>query len=276
MKKGKIAKIIILAGQSNAVGVGHVKHLKDHFSAQKISEFEKGYENVLINFFSHDFGSHGFIPTTIGQTEINKHTVGPEVGIAEKLTEDFPGEKFFIVKYAIGGTCMYREWLSKTSVKEEKLKNDGEIAYGSCYNGFVKLLKKSIKLLKKQGYTPEIRALCWMQGESDAENENTMKEYPRRFDNFIKDFEKEFKKYFNNYVLADGGISDMWQFSEQMNDFKLQYAKTHKNGAYVDTLAAKLTTKNEPTPEPDVVHYDSDSIIKLGNLFEQAIKENLK
>lgn len=50
----KKVDIIILAGQSNAVGVGHVQYLPKHFSGEKVAEFMRGYEKVKINYFSHD------------------------------------------------------------------------------------------------------------------------------------------------------------------------------------------------------------------------------
>ena len=46
----KKANVIILAGQSNAVGVGHVSYLPRHFSTEKVREYENGYERVLINY----------------------------------------------------------------------------------------------------------------------------------------------------------------------------------------------------------------------------------
>ena len=71
----KRADIIILAGQSNAVGVGHTKCLKRHFSDEKIKEYFDGYENVKINYYSHDKKSNGFVKTTVNCTEISKDTV---------------------------------------------------------------------------------------------------------------------------------------------------------------------------------------------------------
>ena len=49
----KKATVIILAGQSNAVGVGHVEYLPKYYSPEKIKEFNEGYPNIQINFISH-------------------------------------------------------------------------------------------------------------------------------------------------------------------------------------------------------------------------------
>lgn len=271
----KIAKIIILAGQSNAVGVGYQKYLTEHFSADKVKEYESGYKNVRINFYSHDFGSDGFVDTTTGLAEKTKATFGPEVGIAEKLTEDFPNEKFYIVKYAIGGSTLYHDWLSPTSRVEEG-DNDRGIKYtGYCYDEFATLLQKSIHLLEERGYKPEIRAFCWMQGESDACEQNDVDAYIKRFDNLIKDFENVFSPYLKDYILADGGISPFWKYYKEINALKSDYAKRGERRVYIDTVGEGLRTDREPTENPDLPHYDSDALIKLGHLFEQAIKENL-
>ena len=274
--KNKIAKIIILAGQSNAVGVGYKKHLTDHFSADKVKEYESGYKNVRISFYSHDFGSDGFVDTTTVLAEKTKATFGPEIGIAEKLTADFTNEKFYIVKYAIGGSTLYHDWLSPTSRAAEGDNDRGATRTGYCYDEFAALLKKSIRLLETGGYKPEIRAFCWMQGESDAIEQNDVDAYIKRFDTLIKDFENEFKAYLKDYILADGGISPFWKYYQEINALKAEYAKIGERRVYIDTVGEGLRTDREPTENPDLPHYDSDSLIKLGHLFEETIKSNLR
>lgn len=84
------AEIIVLAGQSNAVGVAHVGYLHRHFDSQRLERFEKGYENVLINYYSHDKKSNGFVKTTYGCSEKSKDTFGPEAGMADALNLRYP------------------------------------------------------------------------------------------------------------------------------------------------------------------------------------------
>ena len=68
----KDAKIIILAGQSNAVGVGFVKYLRKSFSEADIKQFTEGFDKILINYTSHDIKSEGFVKTRINCTEKSK------------------------------------------------------------------------------------------------------------------------------------------------------------------------------------------------------------
>ena len=286
----KKANIIILAGQSNAVGVGHTRCLSKHFDADKIKEYYDGYENVLINYYSHDKKSEGFVKTTVNCTEKSKDTLGPEVGIAEKLSRAYPGEEIFIVKCAFGGTSLYRDWLSPSglgtafgeydsgayaSQKDDIIAalGTGElIRAGWCYNELVKLLSQSIENLKNNGYAPAIRAFCWMQGENDSCAQEFVDTYESRYVSLLCDLHASFGEYFDNCVYIDGGISEEWMLYHGINESKKAHAEKYENSFYIDTIAHGLTTKNEPFEEPDTYHYDSDSTLKLGWLFAEHIK----
>lgn len=286
----KKANIIILAGQSNAVGVGHTKCLPKHFSADKIKEYYDGYDNVLINYHSHDKKSGGFVRTTVNCTEKNKDTLGPEVGIAEELSKAYPEQKIFIVKCAFGGTSLYRDWLSPSGLETAfgaydegayasqkpdiiaALGTGEPIRAGWCYNELVKLLGESIEFLKGQGYTPAIRAFCWMQGENDSCAQEFVDTYESRYVSLLCDLRSSFGEYFEDCVYIDGGISEEWAHYTGINESKKKHAQTYENSYFIDTVAHGLTTRNEPFEEPDIYHYDSDSTVKLGWLFAQHIK----
>ena len=275
------ADILILAGQSNAVGVGHTKYLSEHFGEGKFLQYKNGFEKVQINYFSHNFKSNGFVPVTLGCSQKDRDTFGPEVGIAEYFSEKNPDKELYIVKCAFGGMSLYRDFLSPSGGKEytsdayadqyddiiSACSEGKPIRAGWSYNELIKLTGESIALLKDMGKTPVIRAFCWMQGESDSDSPEHVLQYSRRYGAFLSDFESEFKPYLENCIYVDGGISETWQYRREMNDAKAEYARTHKNCVYVDTIASGLTTENEPKEAPDIWHYDSDSVIKLGYLF---------
>lgn len=276
----KKAKIVVLAGQSNAVGVGHVKYLPNHFSKEKVEKFTNGYDDILINYYSHDIKSNGFVKTRVGCTEKSKETVGPEVGIADVLCEKYPDENIFIVKCAFGGTNIFQDWLPPSCEGDYKKESfdDGDIesefyrAGGWCYNEFVKILNESIELLEKDGFEPEICAFCWMQGESDAFVMETAEKYGERYKTLLSDFYNTFRKYIKNCVYVDAGISEIWQCYEKINEIKKAHAEETENSFYIDTIGEGLVTSKEPQPEVDIAHYDSDCTIKLGNLFAERIK----
>ena len=278
----KKAKIVILAGQSNAVGVGHVEYLGDHFSAEKLKEYLAGYESVKIKYFSHDKWSDGFVPTTVGCTERTEDTVGPELGIAEVLSKNPTDGEWFIVKSAVGAASLCHDWASPSSVEDFDYNErcvDRITIYrdlesrrykrGWYYNEFRALLSESIDELEKQGYEPEIAAFCWMQGESDPEVDG----YIGMFNNLIGDFKAEFSEYIRDCAVIDCGISQTWQHNKEMNRRKEENAR-EMHYYYIDTQAEGLSVSREPLGAPDLAHYDSDCIIRLGNLMAEKVLES--
>jgi len=282
----KTAHIIVLAGQSNAVGVGHTEYLPEHFSAERIRNWQEGYPNVRINYFSHNIKSNGFGRTLTGCTERNGNTIGPEAGIGEELTERYPEREIFIVKCAYGATTLHTDWISPSGgdnydpsafadQKEEIMANyftGAPIRAGWCYNELVKLLSESIAWLKAQGYTPEIDGFCWMQGEGDADTPEHVSGYTRRYGAMLSDFRRTFRTELAEQCrFVDAGISTIWLLHAELNAAKQAFAETDKDFRFIDTISAGLTTMNEPAGTPDIYHYDSDSVIKLGRLFAKEI-----
>ena len=276
----KKAKIIILAGQSNAVGVAHVKYLSRHFSEEKVAKFKEGYNNILMNYYSHDMKSNGFVKTTLNCAEKEKDTFGPEVGIADFLSKKYPDENIFIIKCAVGGTNIFHDWLSPSNKGEYNKESfgfgDAENEFfrkgGWHFNELIKILGESISILENKGYKPEIRAFCWMQGESDALDIATVEKYGERYENLLKDLNEAFVKYMKNCRYIDAGISEIWQYYCEINAYKEMHAKNTPNSFYIDTIAEGLTTSKEPEPEVDIAHYDSDCTVKLGYLFAEKIE----
>ena len=280
----KPASILILAGQSNAVGVGHVAYLPRHFSPEKITEFEAGYPRVRINYFSHDKQSGGFVPTGLNCAELTKNTFGPEVGMAEYLHERYPEEEFFIIKCAVGGTCLWRDWISPscgdgydpTSFADQAESATYNIDHGLpmrpawCYNELVKITSESLSTLKEWGYEPTVKGFCWMQGEADACDPAFVAEYERRFAAMIGDFTKTFAPYTRDMKVVDAAISEIWPQYREINAIKESYAAAN-GGIYLDTISHGLTTAHEPEGAVDIYHYDSGSVVALGRLFAASI-----
>lgn len=280
----KKANVLILAGQSNAVGVGYTKYLTRHFDSETVAKFYSGYENVWINYISHGIKSNGFVKTTVNCTEAAKDTLGPEVGIAKYLSEKYPEEQFFIIKCAFGGATMFNDWLSPSNGSgyyEEagadeypdivEALNAGKHPKGGwCYNEFTKLLKQSLSELISADYEVQVRGFFWMQGESDSYDMELVNGYIKRYDNLLKDFKFCFMPFLTNCVYVDAGISKHWLYYKELNARKEAYAKEH-GYVYIDTIGAELTTSYEPEEQPDLAHYDSGCVVKLGELFAESI-----
>ena len=259
---GKKATIILLGGQSNASGCSRDEYLKKNVSAEKYQEYEDGYDNVYINYFSSGNNrSDEFVKASVMQGEGGGY-FGPELGMADKLHEMYPDETFFIIKWAWGGTNLFEQWLSPSS--------DGKT--GNLYKHFVTYVNASVKYLVSKNYDVTIEGMCWMQGESDSFSTENATDYEIHLTNFIKDIRKEFKKYAADDGIAfiDAYIADnpvYWVYCDMVNESKRRVAESSDMNVVVDTITEGLSCSAEPEDTPDVAHYDSMSEIKLGHLF---------
>ena len=266
--EGKSAKVIILAGQSNASGCSIDEYLKKNVSDEKYKEYSDGYENVYINYFvSERNQSHGFVKATTCQGEAGGY-FGPELGMAEKLNELYPNEIFFIIKYAWGGTALLDKWLSPSS----------EGKTGKLYQQYIRFVELSMEYLESKNYDAKIEGICFMQGESDSFSVEDGTKYEERLANFIKDSRKEFKRYAaeDGIAFIDAYIANLpnyWVYCDLVNESKRKVSELSELNVVIDTNAQGLTTSNEPYDGPDMAHYDSLSEIKLGHLFiEELVK----
>lgn len=269
--QGKKATVILLGGQSNASGCSLDEYLKKNVTPEKYEEYDKGYDNVYINYFvTGNNESKAFVKCGTRQGEQGL-CFGPELGLAEKLHEMYPDEMFFIIKYAWGGTDLHTKWLSPSSAGKT----------GDLYKHFVKFTQDSIAYLESKNYDVEIAGMCWMQGESDSFSVEHATDYEKRLSNFIKDIRKEFAD-----VAADDGIAFIdatiaqnpafWVYCDLVNKSKQAVAGASSLNVLIDTNAAGLICTEEPIEQPDIPHYDSMSQIKLGNLFGEALKTFIK
>lgn len=257
---GKEAKVIILAGQSNAAGCSRDDYLKKNVTAEKYAEYERGYDNVYINYYASATNeSSGFVKSSVRQGE-GGICFGPELGLAEKLNELYPDETFFIIKYAWGGTNLYEQWRSPSG---------GNM--GPLYNGFIEYVNTSIRYLELKNYEVNIEAMCWMQGESDSLEEQHAVDYEQNLLNFISDVRGDFSEYASDdgiaFVDAYIAATIFWKYYTVLNNSKQNVADSSPINTVIDTISHGLTVTEEPEGEPDIAHYDSLSEIKLGHLF---------
>lgn len=260
-------RVILLAGQSNAAGYTRIDQMDRLFEEEEIKKYKTGFEKIKIRFSCEEginTSWRKFIPVALGQGKDNL-CFGPEVGMGEYLSNSGYDE-IYIIKYAVGGTTLVSDWRSPSS---------GTI--GRCYQAFIDFVHESIDYLKKEYKQPVIEALCWMQGESDAD-EAKSKYYYGHLSSFVKDIRQEFQEVSSEDGIGfiDAGISDWdwWTHYQKINAAKQQFASESEQNIYIDTIAAQLSYRNEPVNGVDGCHYDSDGMILLGTLFGQMVAEH--
>ena len=260
-KDNNIVQVIILLGQSNMEGIAISSYLTKNMP-EKVEEFSVGYQDVKISFDNgagNYTSNNKFISTKLGQGCSPNH-FGPEVGIAESIHK--AGKtNVFLLKYAYGGTSLSDDWISPTLGKKP----------GHLFVGAVNFILESLIQLEKIGYYPEIRAICWMQGENDSLN-GKHDDYYLNTKNFIKGLREYLKVYASPFGIGflDAGIAaldNIWIKHEVINNAKRQNAEEDNLSFYLDTNAEGLKTDEEPFEAVDIIHYDSRSMRKLGRLF---------
>ena len=267
--EGKEAKVILLLGQSNATGSSITAYLQKNIPAEQFARYEQGFESVLINYCldDHNATSGGqFVPVdlTCGATT---GFFGPEVGMAEVISEAYPDETVFILKYTMSGYSLHHHWLCAGQ-------------RGSIYEACLVFLTTRLDYLRRQGYDPRVEAICWMQGESDTTDFKASHYY---------DNQVAFASYLREDLVAyapeegicfiDAGISNS-PYCEPaypaINEAKVRFSELSPLNLYFSTIDLGFTIHKEPKGEPDWGHYDSLCELELGRIFGRMAVEAMK
>ena len=269
----KPVDVVVISGQSNAVGCTHISCIKRSIGSEKYTEYMRGYEGIQIAYdsWTKDEGpkyysqnkskDDGFVKVMLGQGN-SQATFGPEIGIAERMHEKYAG-KLFLIKYACGASNLKDDWTKRNS---------------PMYGRFIEYVKKQMGNLKEQGYEPTIKAFCWMQGEGDS-YPGYYDEYYDNLKEFVGNVRTDLKELSGNVDVPfiDAGInnSPQWQYYRKVNEAKEQFANDSENNIYIDTIQAGLHTNEEPFDNVDTAHYDTESQVQLGNLFAEQFEKFL-
>ena len=133
-----------------------------------------------------------------------------------------------------------------------------------------------MNVIENMGYYPEIKAICWMQGEDDS-NGNQYNSYYEYTKAFIADLREDLQLYMDldgiGFLDAAIAANEVWKEHVIINNAKKRNAEEDELSDFIDTNAEGLHTNYEPVGAVDIYHYDSDSMIKLGRLFGNILKD---
>lgn len=263
------ANVVILIGQSNAEGHTHNSMLMQtnpdlfnkYFDAN--SSKTKIIHKCVVLEPNNINESKSFESVKLGMG-YSFERFGPEIG----MTEVFDSQEFeretFIIKYTQGGSILQTQWVSPSSNSQT----------GVLYSGMIEYVLECLSLLEEQGYFPYIKAVCWMQGESDGGYYSA--QYEKNELNLISDIRNDLGYYLeegdNKIKFISAGISQYWTNYQIINNAKKYNANLDsQNNYYIDTVALNLSYDKEPINNVDIYHYDSLAMIELGKAFAEAI-----
>lgn len=176
---------------------------------------------------------------------------GPEIGMARALYAK-EHKRIAIVKAAFSGTGMAQDW------------NHADAGPGgSCYRALVAETKAAIAAAKANGITLRLRALAWVQGESDA-NANAAPKYEQALGEMLTTLRKDLDA---PQLIALLAVNT--HFGADKNTFipkivAAQQALGSKDPrcAYVDTASATIA---------NAAHFDTAGTLDIGARFARAL-----
>ena len=257
------AKVIALLGQSNASGCTYNEYLEKNLTSEAYQRYENGFNNILINYSidNQSYTSNGAFKKVDLTCGVKEGYFGPEVGMSEVLSEHFKEETIFILKFTMSGYSLNYHWLNEY----EKF---------DIYNACIIYLQTYLDYLISKNYDISLDAICFMQGESDT-TEFKASRYYNNLINFTSYLRTDLDKYNDEEIyFVDAGISNS-PYCEpsypEINKAKEEFSKLSPYNIYFPTIEEGLTTLYEPYENPDLGHYDSLSMIKLGHLFGRQL-----
>lgn len=261
--ENKKAKVIVLLGQSNASGCSLNSYLEQTADAEDFKRYQNGFDNILINYSidNRSYSSNGEFKKVDLTNGVKAGRFGPEVGMSDVLSKNFKDETIFILKFTMSGYSLNHHWLNNY----EKF---------DIYNACLIFLQTYLDYLLSKNYDINLDAICFMQGESDTTEYKASRYYNNliKFTSYLRD---DLDKYNDDEIyFIDAGISNSPYCEpayKEINKAKKAFSELSPYNIYFPTIEEGLTTLYEPFENPDLGHYDALSMIKLGELFGEAL-----
>ena len=285
--QGQRIDMYLIAGQSNASGNSR------NISAPAVQEA------LYIGEREQSVGASGMfcrneITTGLG---INTEMMGPEYGLAAGLKQYYsPAQPACIFKTAAGGTNLtdvvsgnlpekFGNWYPRSMWDSPE--HDGKSRTGYLYYRFIRNFEAAYNLLKEKGYSPVVKAFCWMQGESDRGQPML---YEQLIKAFITDMREDIGKItgvdqsellfimgeisltFNSYsdLSANENFIEMQRrVAASANPVKVATVKSSE--LYIND---KDANGNSVVVGSDRYHWSGADMNTLGNMFAECAAEN--
>ena len=208
--------VYLLMGQSNASGCAFQSYLETK-APEVFAKYTTGTDKVMISYDCDERIENNFVPTQFGFGN-NAECFGPEIGMAEVLSKQ-EGTSY-IIKATYSGSCLLTEYVSVDKNKQK------------LYKRFISFIKQQLKTLVKQGKTPRVRGVFWMQGESDTfvDDPTKYRDGEQLFLEYLRhDLNPYIYEYFNfvdAYIFTRGIC---WVHPEIINDCKQRLADENEH-----------------------------------------------
>lgn len=262
-------RVFIVAGQSNALGINHVR------------EYAAG-KRPLPDALRHQPAAlawdasrrRGDARGTWAPLEIHESgAFGPEIGFAHQLAERFPGTRLAIIKYAVGGTGIarsvdYADFIPQLKGFDDHGQNwhpggDG-CETGVLYRRLIQEVRDAFAALEQAGESAELAGVIWMQGEHEAGISPTMAaDYDRLLTTLMQAIRRDLEAPRLPFLVGEIN-GHTWAFGDVAR--RTQAAACDKDGHAV----LVPTTDLPRAGSGGAAHFDADGMVELGIRFARA------
>lgn len=251
--------LILVAGQSNAVGfdVDPAKLPKNETDRQVMFWWRCGdpppdtydcrsqdWEVLQIQPRNEPMAGNGK-DRQYGNFKDKAGGFGPEIGLARRLMEQ-QNRPLAIVKVAFSGTGISDDWNPNT---------------GSCYRALIEETRKATTAAQASGTDLRLRALVWVQGESDASPEKAAA-YEKNLKDLIKSLRKDLAA---PHLIVLAGVNTRFQDGKEVLKVvaaQKALARHMADYMYVDTSGATIANP---------AHFDTAGTLDVGQRFADAL-----
>lgn len=248
--------IFILAGQSNMKGRGILENKNADGLSNDIPD--KNIFNMSLKDNAWQAARH---PLHFVDTRDNAG-IGPGLSFAREVKKKLSLKKIGLVPCARGGS-----WIglwNKKSKREMTLFKGGETV-GNLYQF---CMDRSL-VSKKKG---EIKAILWLQGESDSNKEGRINNYQKQLKALVANMRQDLGKPELPFICATIGSflkDEKWPGRDKINDVLLNIHKFIPNSACADARHLKGHIG-------DYVHYNAESANVIGKLMAEKYLELIR
>jgi hypothetical protein len=238
--------VFLLSGQSNMAGMQAL--VSDLTADQK-----KTVDSVMIHMDAEgDAAKRGkWLTLGPGFGSLSSN-LGPELFFGRTLADSMK-TKIALIKDAVSGAPLgtaQNGYLSPSS-------NNGN--GGTLYNNMMTHIDAAMKSFDTAKYTPRWAGFVWLQGETDAMNQNQANAYETNLANLIKDIRAKTKVEDLPIILPMIDVQSRWTDNAKIRAADVACKQKLKN---VDTM----DTKGLPT---NGIHYKAQGHVTIGTLCAQ-------
>ena len=236
------ASIYIVMGQSNAWGLGIIRAATSTTKALA----NAGWPFSFWNSQQVSWASGSMIQTA------QKGGFGPDLNISYQLSANGKSG-FYVFKYAVSNTSLATNW--------------GSRGKKGLYDKAVSLLKKAERQICASGKNPVVKAVFWMQGETDASNQNMSVKYQSNLQRLVNQSRQDYLGSTAPFII---GLIDsahgMWPYAANVRKAE-QFVGSEMYNGYIETNDLEVYPGKNCGMGLCMDHYDTKGQLDLGNRF---------